>query len=149
MGNLYEEQTYRDSLDRINRLSSDSKALWGKMDAAQMLSHCSEVQDVINGKELKNTPFIVKLFKSFVKKAVTSDKPYPKNTGTHPQYVVESKMDFAKEKERLINSISEFHHCDRDKAKKIKHSLFGNMTLEEKGKASFKHLDHHLKQFDL
>lgn len=56
----------------------------GKMNAAQMLAHCCEIQDVANGKDLKGTPFLVKLFKNIVRKTVVGEKPYKKNSPTHP-----------------------------------------------------------------
>ena len=54
---------------------------------------------------------------------------------------------FDKEKERLLKALDLFHSMDKEIAQSLKHPLFGKMTLEEKGWAMYKHLDHHLEQF--
>ncbi len=64
---LYSTEVYEDCLSRIKKLTSETQPQWGTMTAAQMLAHCSEIQEVTNGKELKNTPFIVKLFRSIIR----------------------------------------------------------------------------------
>ena len=38
--NLFDPQAKKEIIDRINKLSPDSKSQWGKMNVAQMLSHC-------------------------------------------------------------------------------------------------------------
>ena len=147
LGDLYNDEDYKSILNRIDRLNTGSKPEWGTMDAAKMFAHCAEVQEVINGKKLKQTPFMVKLFKGFIKKAVVDKKPYKHNLQTHPQYRVQSDKDFETEKKRLLNALQKLHNLDKEQAKEVKHSLFGKMTLPEKGWGAFKHIDHHLRQF--
>jgi len=53
MKNLYHQETYEDCLDRINKLTSDTQPQWGKMNTAQMMAHCAEIQDVIQWKGFK------------------------------------------------------------------------------------------------
>ena len=140
---LFEKDTLDEISGRIHHLNPESTAVWGKMSVDQMLAHCAEVQDVMNGKELKNTPFVVKVFKNFIKKIVLGTKPYKRGVTTHAQYRMTSKKDFEKEKERLMLEIKKFHESTED----VVHPLFGKMTRDERGWASYKHLDHHLTQF--
>lgn len=144
--NLYKSDIHQECLERIDKLTADTQPQWGKMSAAQMLSHCAEIQEVTNGKELKGTPFIVKIFKGFIKKMVINEKPYPKSTQTHPQYKQRDDKDFEEEKARLKKALQNFVD-NESRAEEIKHTLFGEMTADEKGWAMYKHLDHHLKQF--
>ena len=116
------------------------------MTAAQMLAHCSEIQEVTNGKELKNTPFIVKLFRGMIRNMVLSEKPYPKSSKTHPQYKQTTDRAFDAEKNRLLAALAQFAD-GREKTESIEHALFGKMTTDEKGWSMYKHLDHHLTQF--
>lgn len=144
---LYEENAYKELLNRIEKLNPDTKGQWGKMNPAQMLTHCAEAQEVLNGSKSLKTPFIIKLFRSFIKKLVLSDKPYKKGIKTARQYIVSSEIDFQESKNYLLKSLETFEkQSKRDSESKI-HPLFGFMTREEKGWASYKHLDHHLKQF--
>lgn len=85
--NLYSAKTYQDILSRLSKLTKAQSPLWGKMNAAQMLAHCAETQEIANGKKLKNTPLLFKVFgPNLIKKTVLSKKPYKKNLRTHPQY---------------------------------------------------------------
>ena len=141
---LYAPETYQQALTRIERLTADSKPEWGRMDAAQMLAHCAEIVEVTNGKPLENTPLVARLFKGMIRKMVVGDKPYPKNTRTHPQYLQSSDKNFATEKARLLAALARFK---QDEGVETDHSMFGVMSRDEKGWSMHKHLDHHLTQF--
>jgi hypothetical protein len=145
--NLFEPDVYREFLSRIEKLTPDTKPQWGKMNAAQMLAHCAEIQEVMNGKELRNTPFFVKLLKGVIRNAVTNLTPYPRNSRTHPQYIVSDARDFDREKARFLAALEAMIAMGPEKASQIPHSFFGPMTAEEKGWSMYKHHDHHLQQF--
>ena len=144
---LYSSDVYKDCLNRLGQLTPGSKAQWGTMTAAQMLSHCAEIQEVSNGKDLRGTPFVVKLFKGKIRNIVVGDKPFPKNSKTHPQYRQTSDCDYETEKTRLLEALDKFVNADEAHADGLEHPLFGSMTAEESGWAMYKHLDHHLRQF--
>lgn len=144
---LYSPEVYRKCLARIAKLTPESKPKWGKMSVAQMLAHCAEIQDVSNGKLLENTRFIARLFKGMIRKMVLSNKPYPKSMKTHPQYEQTSSRDFHAEKQHLLKALEGFVNADMEKVAEVEHTFLGKMTLEEKGWANYKHLDHHLIQF--
>jgi len=145
--NLYEPQVYQDCLARIDKLTPESRRKWGSMTVAQMLAHCAEIQEVSNGKELRNTPWLVKLFRGMIRSMVLSEKPYPKGMKTHRQYLKTSECDFEAEKKRLLAALEKFADAAKSPASQPTHPLLGKMTPEEKGWAVYKHLDHHLRQF--
>ena len=142
---LYDDEVYGECLQRIDALTPDTQPRWGVMSAGQMLSHCAEIQEVSNGKALEGTPFVVKLLGGFIRKMVVSDKPYPRSTKTHPQYLQTTERDFAAEKERLLIALEAFRAAEHGPAPR--HALFGELSHDEKGWACYKHLDHHLTQF--
>lgn len=147
---LLAPDVYQESLARVEKLTADAKPQWGRMTAAQMLAHCAEVQEVVNGrKPLRDTPLIARLFKGMIRRMVVSEKPYPHNIRTHPQYRQDEDRDFGAEKKRLLDALAEFTAADRKRLESIPHPLFGPMTAEEKGWSMYKHLDHHLAQFGL
>jgi len=141
---LYDSDAYKDILDRLGELNAESQPQWGSMTVAQMLAHCAEVQDVTNGKELKGTPFIVKLMGGVIRKTVLAEKPYPKNLRTHKQYLMSDPEDFSRQMDRLLDSIKTMQVLGR---RETKHPLFGKMSASDNGWAMYKHLDHHLTQF--
>lgn len=144
-----DEGEYDAVIARINTLNEDSKPEWGRMNVAQMLAHCAEVQEVLNGtKPLKNTPLLLRLVKGMIRKAVVNRVPYKKKSGTHPQYITgNTKQEFQKSKDRLLDAINTERNFSKEEAEAIKHDLFGTMTVEERGVAGWKHVDHHLRQF--
>ena len=140
---LYEKEHYENLKNRAQRISEDQHPLWGEMNAAQMFAHCAEVQEVKNGKSI-DVPWYMKLFSGFVKKMVTSTRPYKKSLPTAPQYVkTGEEHDFEKERARFIEAITDFYNRKDDRP----HPLFGKMTDTERGWAMYKHHDHHLQQF--
>lgn len=141
---LYDAATYDSFLQRIEQLTPESTPIWGKMTTAQMLAHCSEIQEVCNGKVLGKTPLLFKLIKGMIKRAVINDQPYRKNSPTHPQYLIKEDRDFEVEKTRLLSALAIFK---ADEEKNISHPFFGDLSADERGWAMYKHHNHHLEQF--
>jgi hypothetical protein len=111
-----------------------------------MMAHCAEVMEVAAGKELKGTPWFIKLLKPYIRKVVVGPKPFPRGTRTHPQYLQETDKDFDAEKARLLAVMDAFgEYCAGRTG--ISHPVFGEMTVDEAGWGMYKHLDHHLEQF--
>jgi hypothetical protein len=146
---LFTSEIYQECLDRIALLTEHTRPQWGVMDAAQMISHCAEVLEVMNGKKLNNTPFMVKLFRSFIRYVVVKGKPYSKSMKTHPQYVQDTERVFEFEKKRILLALKDFRKRSPEETNKIIHPLFGKMSMQEKGWSMYKHLDHHLRQFGI
>jgi hypothetical protein len=145
---LYDGEVYQQCLDKIEKITEETKPQWGSMNSAQMFAHCSEIQEATNGKKVTDTPFFLKLFLPLVKRLVViSKKPYKRGERTHPKFKQKPDKDFAVEKKRLLAALDKFHNTDKKTAEQIVHSLFGKMSLEEKGWAMYKHIDHHLTQF--
>jgi hypothetical protein len=141
--NIFDPKVYESLKARFQKIEANSSPLWGKMTAAQMFAHCTEVQEVCNGKALENTPFFLKLFKGFIKKSVLNDKAYPKSSPTHKQYVITSQKDFDSEKQRFLDSLATFVNNTGS----AQHTLFGNLSPEERSWGIYKHHVHHLEQF--
>jgi hypothetical protein len=114
------------------------------MSAAQMLAHCAEVQEVANGKDLVGTPLFIRVIARMIRNMVVNDKPYPRNSKTHPQYVQHHEQDLEMEKLRLVAALDSFVDAG---PREGRHPLFGRMSADERGWSCYKHLDHHLTQF--
>ena len=50
MNNLYQLAAVQEVIARIDQLQPSSPRLWGKMDAAQMMAHCSSALEMASGK---------------------------------------------------------------------------------------------------
>jgi hypothetical protein len=147
MKSLFTEQDYAEILERLDNLSPESQAQWGKMDVAQMLAHCQEPLKVPLGKlELAKPNPIMKLLFSFFKKSLYSDKLWSQGLPTSKEYKIVNKRDFEKEKTELKSLIDEFY-SERNKTEWPPHPFCGHFTTEQWGKMQYKHLDHHFRQF--
>lgn len=144
MKSLYEPDVIREVRERIESLTPDATARWGKMTVGQMLAHVTEAQDVMNGAALEDTPWLIRLFGPLIRRAVLSPKPYAHSIRTHPQYVITHEAEFTDEKQRLLESLERFAATEGDT---YVHDIFGPMDPAERGWASYKHVDHHLRQF--
>ena len=143
---LFSPDVHDDCVRRIERLTADTLPEWGVMSAAQMLSHCADVQEVMNGsRELEGTPLPMRLLGPLIRRMVVSGRPYPKGSRTHPQYLQTEDRVFDAEKRRLLTALEEFRATEHGPT--VRHALFGEMTRDERGWSSYKHLDHHLRQF--
>ncbi len=148
MKSIFNSNTTAEIVNRINKLSSDSHPLWGKMNAAQMLAHCNVTYELVyEDKHPKPNAFIRTILKLFVKNIVISEKPFKKNSQTAPAFIIKDSRDFDVEKTRLINHIQKTQELGEDHFhNKVSHS-FGALTKTEWNNMFYKHLDHHLSQF--
>ena len=148
MKNIFEKSVTDEVIGRINKLTTDSKPLWGKMSVDQMLAHCNVTYEFeYEDKHPKPTGFKKWLIKLLAKNLVVGEKPYKKNSRTAPEFIMVDKKNFETEKGRLIayliktQELGENHFDGKDS-----HS-FGPLTKTEWSNMFYKHLDHHLNQF--
>ncbi len=148
--NIFKQETVSLIIERINNLDTNSKANWGKMNAAQMLAHCSVSYEMIYTENHKKpNAFLKFILTTMIKKTVVSDKPYAKNGRTAPQFLIKEEKDFGKEKQRLIDYIEKTKNLGENHFNgKESHSL-GKLKATEWNNMFYKHLDHHLKQFEV
>lgn len=148
MKNLFTEKDTQETLKRIDSLTENSKPNWGKMSVGQMLSHCSVTYEMVfTDKHKKPNLFLKLILKTFIKKAVVSEKPYPKNGKTSPQFLITDKKDFLKEKETLKNYMKQTQKLGESYFEGKESNSFGKLTAAEWNAMFYKHLDHHLTQF--
>lgn len=145
--NLFQEEIYQSILDRLNKLSPQSSALWGKMNIAQMLTHIQRPMEVAMGKKELKRSFIGFLFGSYAKKMLLKDKEFSKNGPTDPSFIVNDMREFDLEKQKFLNLFKEFHQSGVGGLTKNPHPFFGKLTQDEWLILQWKHLDHHLRQF--
>ena len=146
--NIFTKPVTDEIIKRINKLTPETKPVWGKMNAAQMLAHCSVSYEMIyENIHPKPNPFLKFILKSFIKSKVTGEAPYPHSSRTAPQFIITDTKDFEKEKERLINYINKTQHLGESHFENKESNSFGVLNKTEWNNMLYKHLDHHLSQF--
>lgn len=147
MKSIFNSSNNQELIARINKLTPESKSQWGKMDVAQMLSHCHGPIDVAFGDlNLKANFFMQLLGKTFKNKILNSPE-FKKNSPTAPAFIRNYECDFEESKAALIKKINKFSELGEKAIKTTKHPFFGEMTYKEWDRLHVMHLEHHLKQF--
>ena len=146
--NIFTKAVTDQIIGRINQLTPDTKAVWGKMNVAQMLAHCCVTYEMLyEDKHPKPGVFMRFILKAMVKSNVVNEKPYPKSTGTAPQFKISDDRDFALEKGRLIDYLSRTQALGKAHFDGKESHSFGALSKTEWNNMFYKHLDHHLTQF--
>ena len=150
MKNIFEKSVTEEIIGRINNLNSETKPQWGKMSVDQMLAHLSVSYEFVYTDKhdaTKAKGFKKFMLKTFVKKFVVGEKPYPKNGRTAPQFLITDEKIFADEKNRLIEFMNKTQQDGEAKFDGKESHSFGALTKAEWNVLFYKHADHHLTQF--
>ena len=132
-------------LSRIDRLTPQSKGLFGSMRVDQMLRHLNSAMEMTLGRykvEKQPSKLPRPLFKFLV-----MVMPWPKaKAQTAPELVAADTYEFENERTKLKALVNEAANRSPD-GHWVDHPAFGPMNGFESSKLQYKHIDHHLKQF--
>ncbi len=147
MPNLFTAEDNQTMIARINKLTPDTKPLWGKMTVAQMLAHSQTTIEVALGERALKGGLMAFLFGKMAKKKLVKDEAFKKNLPTAPGFIIKGERNFNEEKEKLIALVQRLGNSDPEEIAKKPHPFFGKLTASEWNILQSKHLDHHLMQF--
>ncbi|MFT6827317.1 MAG: hypothetical protein ACJAZV_000599 [Roseivirga sp.] len=148
MKNIFLASNTEELIQRINKLSSDTKPQWGKMNAGQMLAHCNVTYEMAYEDKHPKAKGIMKfILKTFIKVMVVGEKPYNKNLRTAPAFLMTTEKDFQAEKVRLIGYLQKTVDLGEKHFDQKESLSFGKLSITEWNNMFYKHLDHHLTQF--
>jgi hypothetical protein len=143
---LFDAAVKQQVIARINKLTAQSPAQWGKMNVAQMLAHCQMPLGVATGKHILKGNFLFRLIAPLFKKQLFNNTPFKKGLPTDISFIITSEKDFEKEKQQLIAMINSFTEANLSKEP---HPFFGHLSPQQWSNGTWKHLDHHLQQFNV
>lgn len=147
MKSLFDPEAYQEIRHRLSQLSEDSERQWGKMTPGQMARHCQGPFNIM----LEKNDYGMKpnwLAKVFFKKSLYNDKLWRKNLPTAKFLKETEPRDLVNEKAHLESLLDEFE-SQRERTDWKPHPGFGEFTKQQWGQMQYKHLDHHLRQFNL
>ncbi len=151
MTNILSPEGAESFIERINTLEPNLQPLWGKMSVGQMLAHCNVAYQFLYEPEKfkRPNPFVRLILKTFIKEMVVGERPYKKNSRTAPDFIVSDTRNFENEKNKLIANILRTQQSGEKHFDGLENFSFGKLTKEEWNNLFAKHLDHHLKQFNV
>jgi hypothetical protein len=148
MKNLFEVARVEEVKGRMAQLRPDSQRLWGKMNPAQAMAHCSAAIGMAVGETRPPRILIGRLLGPLAKRSViVNGTPMRRNSMTEKSVLVTDERDFEVERQRLRESIDRFAAGGPGICTKHPHFFFGPLTPVEWAALMYQHLDHHLRQF--
>jgi hypothetical protein len=150
MKNLFDAALVDQIKQRIDQLKTDSGRQWGVRSPAQVMAHCSLGLEMALG-EIKPRRKLVGRLLGFVLKPLIlgNDEEFRRNTPTLDELVVHGEQDLAGESKRLHSLIDRFVSGGAAVCTTHPHPFFGRLTPMEWAILEYKHLDHHLRQFNV
>jgi hypothetical protein len=148
MRNLYQPSDAAEIKERLARLQPDSKRQWGRMSASQAVAHCVASMEWAVGDRVPPPMGLSSILGRIIKsKVLGNDAPIRQNAPTAKDLVIANEPDLHAERERLAILIDRFAASGPAGCTRNPHSFFGRLTPDEWAILTFKHLDHHLRQF--
>ena len=146
MGSILNEGDRAEITNRMRSLSSASSARWGSMDVASMLQHLQLSARMTLG-ELEVASVNKRVFQKFpLKHLVLYVFPFPKGAPTAPELKPVDTRAFEEQRAAVLELLERIGSGPRE-GEGPAHPLFGPLTWREWGVVTYKHADHHLKQF--
>jgi hypothetical protein len=145
---IYNKEPLLELQNRVAKLTPNDTNSWGKMTATEMLYHCNLANRQLLNKVMQP---VKPSFKAFTLKilALYLVPHFPKNREGNPQNDTHGCISDSDFQNQLFeyNSILNELHQSQDPITLV-HPSFGTLTKKEWGIAIWKHLDHHLRQFN-
>jgi hypothetical protein len=149
---LFDPDLAQEIKERVANLHPESARQWGDMDAVQILAHCTcgleMAMGVINP---KRAPFPANVLGLMIKPLVFGDdKPMRQRSPSAPELFRERSMvgGFEEERAHLIATIDHFVARGAAVCSQHPHPFFGRLKPQQWAILMYKHLDHHLRQFN-
>lgn len=146
--NIFDPAVVNEVVERINRLTPETRPQWGKMTADQVLAHLNVSYIMTYENTIPKPNWLMRLvLKSIVKQKVVGPTPYGRSVPTAPAFKMVGAKDFNAEKAKLIAYLKRVQQDGAQKFDGRESHSFGPLTTAEWNAMFYKHLDHHLTQF--
>jgi hypothetical protein len=136
-------------LARIDRLSPESTARWGRMTAREMVCHLADLVRVAL-REKRCEPLGLPLSWPGISSLVVWVLPWPRGVPTAPELNPKQGMtapsEFERDRKELLALLQRFSEYPVD-AEFGPSPAFGRMRRPSWGRFMWRHVDHHLRQF--
>lgn len=147
MKTIWNAGDHRELRARLERLTPESTAQWGRMSAAQMVAHLCDAFRMAAGElrcESKRLP--IRYFP--LKQLIVYVLPFPKNVPTAPELLSRRPGDWAADM-RELQAIMDRVAAAGPGGCTAEHPAFGRLSGRAWGVLAYRHTDHHLRQFSV
>ena len=142
---MHDEPTRRAVHARASRITPDTKPLWGKMNAPQMVVHITDALHMATGAlPVRSKKMIVRF--APLKQLLIYVLPMPKGLPTARELQDRVPLSWSGELRDFSKSLDAFAAHDAV-GTWPDHPIFGKMSRRDWGVLAYRHVDHHLRQF--
>lgn len=146
MGSILNNSDRMAICERVSSVTSGSAPRWGRMDARAMLNHLRLSALMALG-ELPVECKSKRVFQVFpLKHLILHVVPFPKGAPTAPELLASDAGSLDAIQSELVSLVERIGSGPHDGDGPV-HPLFGRLSRQEWGVATYKHTDHHLRQF--
>lgn len=146
MGSILNTDDRAAIIRRMQSLSASSTRRWGSLDVASMLHHLRLSARMTLG-DLSVPSAKKRVFQMFpLKHLILYVLPFPKGAPTATELKPAATLSFEEERTQLLDLLERIGTGPVEGAGPA-HPLFGPLSWREWGVVTYKHADHHLKQF--
>ena len=151
MTTILNKSEFEKIIERINKLTHESKGLWGKMTVHEMFCHISDpIRDILGIRITE--PVTPPEIRAKIISMVLTESDWDKNIPTFPPYLQSEDgggtkpTKFDNDKKSLLDLVHKLYSTTTD-YNYYPHAGLGMLTREQIGQFIWKHTDHHLRQF--
>lgn len=153
MNTIAEEETRARLISRLRRLTPDTQRRWGSLTPAEMLCHLGDAGESVLGIRIPPGPPASGKPRPILKWLMLySPMPWPKGAKTRPGVDPHREGtrpgEFERDRLRVIDGVTALAIAPADRLA-VAHFMVGPMTRKDWHRWAYKHIDHHLRQFDL
>jgi hypothetical protein len=148
MSTFWDAASRRAICDRINRLTPEAQARWGKFTAAQMVAHLNDAMRMATG-ELPVAPKKIAIRYFPLKQLILYVFPFPKGAPTAPELLARCNAADLQTELAQFATIAERTAAKSGSDRWPDHPAFGPLSHKAWGKLIHKHTEHHLRQFGI
>ncbi len=147
MKTLWDSSARQALAKRLDHLKPDAAAQWGRMSAPQMVVHVVDALKMSTG-ELPTQEKKRPIRFAPLKQIIIYGPPFPKSVPTAPELLARQCEDFDTECANLKTMMDTFASTPAT-TELPRHPAFGKLSRRAWGALTYKHIDHHFKQFGI
>ena len=148
MPTIWEPSARQEILERFARLTPAARPGWGKMNALEMVRHCTLALDMMVG-NAKVTPRQGSLRNPLLRYLIIHVLPWPQGAPTGAELITTGYAGKWDSDTAALRRSLETLASRGAEGKFEEHPAFGRLSGKSLGVLVWRHLDHHLRQFGI
>lgn len=146
MTSIWREEARNELLNRLDRLTADAPARWGKFNCPAMMAHVNDALRMPLGEVTPATRKVpIRFFP--LKQLIIYYLPFPKGVPTAPVLLARCDAAVFQDEVQAFRQILDRLARRSQETSWPRHPAFGGMSRRAWGVLGYRHVDHHFTQF--